>query len=183
MSVIASQTTGVSIAYSTVCSGVDQRKHLRLCVIGLCEGNSPVTGEFPAQRASNAENVSISWKQSCVELLLEYSMRIRWIQWLLISWRFASPGNQQQWHLLCRANESMFFRERSSSTCIMFLWNKLVFFVGNCHLALLRASGSIISTSNFGLYAVYIISQSLHTLISFNEILKLNGSRHRAIKI
>ena len=24
----------------------------------LCEGNSPVTGEFPAQRASNAENVS-----------------------------------------------------------------------------------------------------------------------------
>ena len=27
-------------------------------VIGLCEGNSPVTGEFPTQRASNAENVS-----------------------------------------------------------------------------------------------------------------------------
>ena len=24
-------------------------------VTGLCEGNSPVTGEFPAQRASNAE--------------------------------------------------------------------------------------------------------------------------------
>ena len=24
-----------------------------------CEGNSPVTGEFPAQRASDAENVSI----------------------------------------------------------------------------------------------------------------------------
>ena len=22
---------------------------------GLCEGNSPVTGEFPSQRASNAE--------------------------------------------------------------------------------------------------------------------------------
>ena len=29
---------------------------------GLCEGNSPVTGEFPAQRASNAENVSIWWR-------------------------------------------------------------------------------------------------------------------------
>ena len=27
----------------------------------LCAGNSPVTGEFPAQRASNAENVSIWW--------------------------------------------------------------------------------------------------------------------------
>ena len=29
---------------------------------GLCEGNSPVTGEFPAQRASNAEIVSILWR-------------------------------------------------------------------------------------------------------------------------
>ena len=30
-------------------------------VTGLCEGNSPLTGEFPAQRVSNAENVSIWW--------------------------------------------------------------------------------------------------------------------------
>ena len=29
---------------------------------GLCEGNSPVTSEFPAQRASNVENVSIWWR-------------------------------------------------------------------------------------------------------------------------
>ena len=34
----------------------------KLRVTGLCEGNSPVTGEFPAQRASNAENVSIWWR-------------------------------------------------------------------------------------------------------------------------
>ena len=27
----------------------------KLCVTGLCEGNSTVTGEFPAQRASNAK--------------------------------------------------------------------------------------------------------------------------------
>ena len=31
----------------------------KLRVTGLCEGNSPGTGEFPAQRASNAENASI----------------------------------------------------------------------------------------------------------------------------
>ena len=31
-------------------------------VTGLCEGNSPVTGEFPTQRASNAEHVSIWWR-------------------------------------------------------------------------------------------------------------------------
>ena len=34
----------------------------KLRVTGLCEGNSPVTGEFPAQRASNVENVSIWWR-------------------------------------------------------------------------------------------------------------------------
>ena len=31
-------------------------------VTGLCAGNSPGTGEFPAQMASNAENVSIWWR-------------------------------------------------------------------------------------------------------------------------
>ena len=38
------------------------KKTSKLCVTGLCEGNSPVTGEFTAQRASNAENVSIWWR-------------------------------------------------------------------------------------------------------------------------
>ena len=34
----------------------------KLSVTALCEGNSPVTGEFPAQKSSNAENVSIWWR-------------------------------------------------------------------------------------------------------------------------
>ena len=34
------------------------KKALKLLVTILCAGNSPVTGEFPAQMASNAENVS-----------------------------------------------------------------------------------------------------------------------------
>ena len=33
----------------------------KLHVTGLWAGNSPVTGEFPAQMASNVENVSIWW--------------------------------------------------------------------------------------------------------------------------
>ena len=37
------------------------RKASKLWVTGLCEGNSPVTGEFPAQRASDAKDVSIWW--------------------------------------------------------------------------------------------------------------------------
>ena len=59
MGMMTSQITGLTIVYSTVYSGAGQRK---LCVTGLCVGNSPVTGEFPAQMASNADNVSIWWR-------------------------------------------------------------------------------------------------------------------------
>ena len=38
------------------------KKTSKLRVTGLCAGNSPVTGEFPAQMTSNAENVSIWWR-------------------------------------------------------------------------------------------------------------------------
>ena len=38
------------------------KKTSKLRVTGLCAGNSPETGEFPAQMASNAENVSIWWR-------------------------------------------------------------------------------------------------------------------------
>ena len=38
----------------------------KLRVTGLCGGNSPVTGEFPAQRASNAENISIWWSHHVI---------------------------------------------------------------------------------------------------------------------
>ena len=38
------------------------KKTPKLRVTGLCVGNSPVTDEFPAQRASNTENVSIWWR-------------------------------------------------------------------------------------------------------------------------
>ena len=41
----------------------------KLRVTGLCEGNSPVTGEFPAQRASNMENVSIWWRHHAITLV------------------------------------------------------------------------------------------------------------------
>ena len=38
------------------------KKASKLRITGLCAGNSLVTSEFPAQRASNAENVSIWWR-------------------------------------------------------------------------------------------------------------------------
>ena len=38
------------------------KKTSKLRATGLCAGNSPETGEFPAQMASYAENVSIWWR-------------------------------------------------------------------------------------------------------------------------
>ena len=61
MGAIASQITSLTIVRSTVYSGAD-KKTSKLRVTGLCEGNSPGTGEFPTQMSSNAENVSIWWR-------------------------------------------------------------------------------------------------------------------------
>ena len=92
MSVIVSQITGFSVVYSTVCSSIDQRKHSKLCVTGLCEGNLPVTGEFSAQRAINAENVSIWWHHH-EKKILRYWPFVWGIHWSQVN----SP-HKGHWH-------------------------------------------------------------------------------------
>ena len=54
------------------------KKTSKLRVTGLCVGNSPGTGEFPAQMVSNAENVSIWWRHhvSCCYFPPVYFIRI-----------------------------------------------------------------------------------------------------------
>ena len=42
--------------------GRRSKKPSKLRVTGLCVWNSPVTGEFPTQKAINVENVSIWWR-------------------------------------------------------------------------------------------------------------------------
>ena len=54
MGAMASQITSLTIVYSTVYSDADQRKHQSSASLAFA-----VTGEFAAQMASNAENVSI----------------------------------------------------------------------------------------------------------------------------
>ena len=44
------------------------KKTSKLRLTGLCAGNSPECGEFTAQRASNAENVSIWWRHHIIFL-------------------------------------------------------------------------------------------------------------------
>ena len=54
------------------------KKISKLRVTGLCAGNSPETGEFPAQMASNAENVSIWWRHDANGLC---ATDVKWKSW------------------------------------------------------------------------------------------------------
>ena len=67
------------------------KKPSKLRVTGLCAGNSPVTGEFPAQMASNAKNVSIRWRHHdhsleqwtisllCIPWLTHFHLHTNWL--------------------------------------------------------------------------------------------------------
>ena len=55
--------------------GRRSKKTSKLRITGLCVGNSPGTGEFPAQMASNAEKVSIWWRHH-VYIYMSYSSSI-----------------------------------------------------------------------------------------------------------
>ena len=46
--------------------GRRSKKTSKVYVTGLCAGNSPGTGEFPAQITSNPKNVSIWWRHHAV---------------------------------------------------------------------------------------------------------------------
>ena len=59
MGAMTTQITSLTVVCSTVCWS---KKTSKLRVTGLCAGYSPVTGECPAQMASNAENVSFWWR-------------------------------------------------------------------------------------------------------------------------
>ena len=72
MGAMASQTTGVSIVCLIICWST---KTSKLRITDLCAGNSPVIGEFPAQRASNMENVSIWWRHHDIRILKQQNDR------------------------------------------------------------------------------------------------------------
>ena len=57
------------------------KKTSKLRSLAFCAGNSPGIGEFPAQRASNAENVSIWWRHHVKDDLA-----------------YKDPGHQQPWY-------------------------------------------------------------------------------------
>ena len=66
--------------------GRRSKKTSQLCVTGLCAGNSPGTGEFPAQKAGNAENVSIWWRHHV------FSQRAMYTDSVSMLWRHHAPN-------------------------------------------------------------------------------------------
>ena len=79
------------------------KKTSKLRVTGLCAANSPVTGEFPAQRASYAENVSIWWRHHvkiCTSLYMLY-------RYLFLYFRWTSMEKQVMWYLMIMGRVSI----------------------------------------------------------------------------
>ena len=64
------------------------KKTSKLRVTGLCAGNSPGTGEFPAQMASSAENVSIWWRHHDTSIRCHMIRQTQDVSYLL----FCSSG-------------------------------------------------------------------------------------------
>ena len=91
MSAMVSQIAGVSIVYSTVCSGADQRKHQSSSSLDFVRGIQRWLVKSP-QKASNAENVSIWWRhhdacafvyavRSSLEHFHWYELIVYWWKW------------------------------------------------------------------------------------------------------
>ena len=65
-------------------------------VTGLCAGNSPVSGEFPAQMASNAENVSIWWRHHAHSITVTKSKFSAMLSYQLCPFSLCSARIQEQ---------------------------------------------------------------------------------------
>ena len=77
MGAMASQITSLTIVYLTVYSRCRSKKTSKLRVTGLCAENSPVTGEYLAQRTSNAGKcchlMTSSWTLECLITVMWYA--------------------------------------------------------------------------------------------------------------
>ena len=62
MTTVASQITSLAVVYSIVYLGADEKKNIKAPRHWPLCGEFTGTGEFPAQMASYAENVSFWWR-------------------------------------------------------------------------------------------------------------------------
>ena len=71
------------------------KKTSKFRVTGVCEGNSPVSSEFPAQRDSNAENISIWWRHHTTS---HYKVKTEWGFYRLLHF------HKTQWRIYASVN-------------------------------------------------------------------------------
>ena len=98
MTTMVFQITSLMVVYSTIYSDADQRKHQSSASLAFVWG-SHRAGEFPAQRASYAENVSIWWRHHVaslpqpVEICHGYTKSDPLDPWMnaQLRWNFAAP--------------------------------------------------------------------------------------------
>ena len=152
MSTMACQIT-VSIVYSTVCSGADQRSPQ---ISGLCERNSPVTGEFPPQRASNAETVFIWWRHHVY--LQRLSQRGRNFPTTL--WYRALAGGMDI-RKQCKSFQNLIHRRLLDNNmkiviCYAEAWNVFFIILYYCHVMY------VTSTKKIQISSSYVLSCYLH---------------------
>ena len=93
MCAMASQITSLTIVYATVYSKRRSNKTSKLRITGLCAGNSPVTGEFPAGSVSNVENISIWWRHhvGSIWTSLWWSVSFCWKVKTNLTWNLFHP--------------------------------------------------------------------------------------------
>ena len=114
MSMMASEITGVSVVYSTICSVTETKSKCH--VTGHCEGNLLVTGEFLTQRAvtlkmfpfddvimvyhSRNLSVIIVWPLGCSFNTLRPFLHVN-LDYQLLGWQY-------QTQFLCSSNKYSF---------------------------------------------------------------------------
>ena len=80
MSNMAPQITGNATVCSKVCLDLHPtpppKKNQSSELLVLCEGNPPVTGGFPSQRACNSESISMPWRHhQCIWYITDVLLR------------------------------------------------------------------------------------------------------------
>ena len=79
-------------------------------ITGICAGNSPVTGEFHAPRASNAENVSIWWRHHIQNNLTISFSNCIWLGFIYIKQHFWTPAHVNSGGFMMTSSNGNIFR-------------------------------------------------------------------------
>ena len=150
------------------------KKTSRLRVTGLCEGNSPVTVEFSAQMASNAEKASIQWPYHVTPMNRVTMMPFRHLRIpYLTCWWFRDSSNKLPtllYHKLQNAITKSNRGLRLASVCllphllaIVPYTSRIMFLQKTCQFYRRRSIKSCMYDLKYLLYFYYCLKQTLRS--------------------